>query len=286
MYETGNVDQDKTGRTYAIKAIPKTVYVGIDFLNTNPRQYSSKLHEEELIDFAVMEVEFTNSDFAKEITSGYADLDASEKNKFLQTSYLKDPEQIKPYNFYLAGFPGNVPTINRINMESLGSDLPKYRFNETPEQTKKYQPMRDRGTGLGNWAYLSTFGANQPKGIGDATLFLPYFYIVYHGKKYTPAGLTYAIANSNLVGGSSGSKVTNANGEIVSIHAIGYSENSSSVSFALKSEGFDQPAYRTYKTPAYDIIYGGKPGQKSSYYQAMQQIYKNKPDVKTDLFSS
>lgn len=285
-YQTGNVDSNSTWN-YAIKSIPKTVFLGIDFLNTKPNQFNKKLSDEELIDFGVFEVEFSSPEIAKEITSNYANWDQKDKNKFLKTSYLKDQKQINPYIFYLAGFPNAVPTINRISMGSTNSDLPAWRDGETPEQTKQYQPLRDRGSSLGYWEYLSTFGPNDHKGIGDATLFLPYFYITYHGVNYTPAGLTYALENSNLVGGSSGSKVTNQNNEIVSIHAIGYKdENTSSVSFALKSEGFDQPAYHSYKTPAYDIIYGGFPGQKNSYYQAMKKIYENKSkELNTDLFN-
>lgn len=283
VYETGNTKNTNSGRNFPIKAIPRTVFVGTDFLETNPKQYSKKLFDEELIDFAVIEVEFSSPKIAKEITSNYANWEEQEKNKFLQTSYLKDPSQIKPNIFYLAGFPGEIPTINRITMGSENSDLPDWREEDTQENRE----LRDRGSSLGNWEYLSTFEPNAPKGIGDATLFLPYFWIEYRGKKYTPAGLTYAIKNSNLVGGSSGSKVTNANGEIVSIHAIGYKdENTSSISFALKSEGFDQPEYKTYKTPAYDIIYGGFKGQKKSYYQAMQEIYKNKPGKITHLFNN
>nr|WP_307918789.1 hypothetical protein [Mycoplasmopsis bovis] len=40
-----------------------------------------------------------------------------------------------------------------------------------------------------------------------------------------------------------------------------------------------------YKLPAYDLIYGGAPGQKNSYRDALEKKYKkNGKQYKTNLF--
>ncbi|WP_238523089.1 Ig-specific serine endopeptidase MIP [Mycoplasma crocodyli] len=97
----------------------KTVYMGLNFLNSSPKDYlptDSKLKDtEEMIDFAVFEVDFTKFDLstvnvrtadvdtgrkytsaeelARDMTNGYAD-NKDAQISFLKNSYLKDYSKI------------------------------------------------------------------------------------------------------------------------------------------------------------------------------------------------
>ncbi|OYD26753.1 putative peptidase DUF31 [Mycoplasma testudineum] len=273
-YVTGNYNSSNQlvgGAPALLKSIPKTVYAGVDYLVDSPKNWNPSLYEE-MIDFAVIEVEFINSETAQEATSDYANLAPSEQNKFLQTPYLSDPNA-KNVNFYISGFPNGRPEINR-SVFGGNDGLKKYDTSlaqgELDSIVDNYQ-LGDKLTQ--SVTSYNTFELDSPKGIGDALLILPYFSTSYKGTPYTPWALVYSFSNSGLDGGSSGSKVTNENDEIVAIHALGSSSSESNLAFALKSNGYTHANYNGYVTPAYDIIMGGFQGQKTSYAQAMKELY-------------
>ncbi|WP_371246746.1 MIP family Ig-specific serine endopeptidase [Mycoplasmopsis agassizii] len=286
-YASGVVDREGVYQEgeQLLDGLPKIVYLGIDYLEDSPTNWNQNL-KEELIDFAVLEVKFKNEEIAKEATSNYATWSDKDQANFLDKDYLTKTNENKNLdlkdNFYMAGFPNGKPRINQEKIGETNSNLsaynPQWSQAELDEAIKKY----DLGDSFNENRAYSAFELDSQKGIGDILLNLPYLQLDYRDNLYTTWALTYSFSRSGLSGGSSGSKITNKDNQIVGIHSLGSSSAESNTAFALKSDGHAHDNYNGYVTPAYDIIYGGVQGQKTSYKSTMEKIFKGK-NIETDL---
>ncbi|PAK21634.1 hypothetical protein CJJ23_00635 [Mycoplasmopsis agassizii] len=269
------------------KSLPKVVYLGLDYLNTSPKNWNNDFLAEEAIDFAVFEVTFDNDEDAKNMTQLYA---GSESAKNIVASDLTDKSDLEN-EFYSAGFSSNgFYSVNpKINLPQY-NDYCKDCFKQVkthPEleyESDKYNEWLKEGNSLAIVPYLSS--NNENNGISDALLNIK-TQLSYRGNRYQFQGLTYALANTAMGNGSSGSLVTYKD-DPLAILFFNYFNTDIGLAFGLRSEGVVWDKIKNYQSPAYDIVNGNKnqyyKTQKSSYFSAIKKIANGQ--FKTKLFDS
>ncbi|MEA4162640.1 Ig-specific serine endopeptidase MIP [Mycoplasma sp. 4404] len=107
----------------------------------------------------------------------------------------------------------------------------------------------------------------------------------YTGDRYLSYGLGYSIGAWQPLFGASGSSVRTIDNEIVGINyatadSTGVSLTALTQAFRSEGETYDG-FYGKYKLEQYDLIYGGGENQRSSYREALQELY---PNIQTYLF--
>lgn len=107
-----------------------------------------------------------------------------------------------------------------------------------------------------------------------------------NGKKYFNYGLHIMPRSYVPYGGASGSSVRNKNNELIAVFHTANNSAKTGLAATFRSYGYDYKGlFGDYKLPAYDLIYGGAPGQKNSYRDALEKKYKkNGKQYKTNLF--
>nr|WP_307909088.1 hypothetical protein [Mycoplasmopsis bovis] len=107
-----------------------------------------------------------------------------------------------------------------------------------------------------------------------------------NGKKYFNYGLHIMPRSYVPYGGASGSSVRNKNNELIAVFHTANNSAKTGLVATFRSYGYDYKGlFGDYKLPAYDLIYGGAPGQKNSYRDALEKKYKkNGKQYKTNLF--
>ncbi len=107
-----------------------------------------------------------------------------------------------------------------------------------------------------------------------------------NGKKYFNYGLHLMPRSYVPMGGASGSSVRNKKNELIGVFHTANSSAKTGLAAVFRSFGYDYKGLLgSYKLPAYDLIYGGAPGQKNSYRQALEKKYQtNGKTYKTNLF--
>nr|WP_307935699.1 hypothetical protein [Mycoplasmopsis bovis] len=80
--------------------------------------------------------------------------------------------------------------------------------------------------------------------------------------------------------------VRNKNNELIAVFHTANNSAKTGLAATFRSYGYDYKGlFGDYKLPAYDLIYGGAPGQKNSYRDALEKKYKkNGKQYKTNLF--
>ncbi|WP_027121587.1 Ig-specific serine endopeptidase MIP [Mycoplasma leonicaptivi] len=146
-----------------------------------------------------------------------------------------------------------------------------------------------RGNHLSHSAILRTF--KDKPGIYDRFLNAPVVGEIYKskddGKPYYQSGLAYLYKGYAPGPGASGSSIRNQNNELVSLITTGYFGQGISSGLAIRSKGLDlKGLFGQYKLPQYDLIYGGGENQSKSFRESLKEIYKNKPNMKTNLFKN
>lgn len=275
--------------SYSDNPIVKTIFSGLDYLDSKPSDFNksdSWKDIEEFIDFAVLEIKFSSETIAKTITNDYANWNEAEKFKLPTSSLLHDDINRDSNNHYVLGFPGQ--------QNSHISNLTINKINATPSI------ISEGGTKLANTKIFSTFEdlKYMNKGIMDATLGMPWFKFPFlngqtdsinnlepKSSSYQVWGLSYILQNANLMPGASGSMVMNSDFESIGIQFAIDQSADYGISFSLVSEGYNYKGkYGWYNLPSYDLINGGKIGQKNSYKQSLAEIYSSKPKIRTHIF--
>ncbi|WP_337898274.1 Ig-specific serine endopeptidase MIP [Mesomycoplasma ovipneumoniae] len=290
----------------------RTIVIGTNALKSSPKDFSSqKVYQniEEVLDFAVVEVNFDNEAQAKKMTQDYYN-EAQQQNHYQgrEENFL-DPkvyEKIPPTDFYGFGWPSTQNESQRtLDRYENPTDFANRRFQVSPWFNKpealyfNNNPKDKRWEKGGEFAWTRSYRSfvNLP-GITDyfitnPTLTSSYFE-VYHAPNekgevsspYLISGQGFLIDNFASGGGVSGTSIRDSNEKIYGLQFA--SDNAASAAFvlALRSYGYDYKGYYgKYNLPSYDIIYGSK-NQFKSYFDAMLQLYGDKSDkkLKTNLF--
>ncbi|MGY6172111.1 MIP family Ig-specific serine endopeptidase [Candidatus Mycoplasma pogonae] len=260
----------------------KVVYMGYDFLKSKPHDFDSSLpaNEEEVLDFAVLEITFANQEEAKKWTGEYA-TKINSRFDFRRDSYIKKPNLRKSPDFYIAGYPRKIETTtlwtSKRPSEIMNSSI------QIPLDVQK------QGVPFSNSKYHSTIGGYM--GIMDQNIWPINIKLDVWGKKYIFSGLNYVFRHAALGGGSSGSRVVNEKGETFAVNYGDFSnglegiKNDAGLAIALKSERYLYSNLKDYYIQAYDIIFGSGEDQKSSYLDALKVVAKNNSNFETHLFS-
>ncbi|MDW2891965.1 Ig-specific serine endopeptidase MIP [Mesomycoplasma ovipneumoniae] len=290
----------------------RTIVIGTNALKSSPKDFSSqKVYQdiEEVLDFAVVEVNFDNETQAKKMTQDYYN-EAQQQNHYQgRDENFLDPkvyEKIPPTDFYGFGWPSTQNESQRtLDRYENPTDFANRRFQVSPWFNKpealyfNNNPEDKRWEKGGEFAWSRSYRSfvNLP-GITDyfitnPTLTSSYFEIQHAPNEkgdvsspYLISGQGFLIDNFASGGGVSGTSIRDSNEKIYGLQFA--SDNAASAAFvlALRSYGYDYKGYYgKYNLPSYDIIYGSK-NQFKSYFDAMLQLYGDKSNkkLKTNLF--
>ncbi len=273
---------------YINKPPAKTIFLGNDFLKTSPSQYSTNSFSdrEEYADFGVFELTFESSEQAQRVTNNYANWPKDQQFKYRETDLVSHPnhQTDKVYDF---GFP------------QIGLETPAIRNIATNTNQVLYDKgTSDKNQGLSESKNYNTW-TNKPGGKFDGFIAMPWFgyeYETYDNNKsnqsnyvvktkYATHGLIYAINNGNLAPGSSGGLTVDEDGYAIGVHFGSDNNAATGQSQAFYCEGYNYKGYYgDWNLPQYDLIRGGYPLQKNSYYDGLVKIYGKDPNFKTALF--
>lgn len=287
----------------------RTIVIGTNALKSSPKDFSDQeryKNMEEVLDFAVVEVNFDNEEQARKMTEDYYN-DAKLHYQGREENFLdkNEYEKILPTDFYGFGWPSTTNegenTLNRYEDPKLFAHR---RFNVSPWFNKPESLYFNNNPEDGRWKKGGEFAwsrsyrsfVNLP-GITDyfisnPTLTKSYFEIAKlpKGNKasspYLLSGQGFLIDNFASGGGVSGTSIRDGNQKIYGLQFASDKGASVAMVLALRSYGFDYKGYYgKYNLPAYDIIYGSK-NQFKSYFDAMLQLYGENTEkkLKTNLF--
>ncbi|BAC44101.1 hypothetical protein D8X55_02710 [Malacoplasma penetrans] len=261
----------------------KTVFQGYDFLSVSPSDSSinSYSNKEEYADFAVFELTFPDVETAKTTTNSYADWDESLKFKYHKEDLVKNPS-LKTEHVYEIGYP-------------LARSTETNAYRDISSNVNSVDAFAG-GYGLSKSVHYNTF--SNFSGAFDGLIAMPWFGYSYEyvdntqplisAKKstaYSTYGLIYAVTNGQMEGGSSGGLLVDDNGYALGIH-FGSDKNAAvGSSQAFYSSGYDYKGYYgNHNLPQYDLIRGGYPLQKNSYFDGLVKLYGKDSNFKTRLF--
>ncbi|MBG0730712.1 Ig-specific serine endopeptidase MIP [Mycoplasma sp. 'Moose RK'] len=312
------VNDDKINNNQSIPADAelnvRTIVFGSNVFEKKPGDFTSQEKYkdiQELLDFAIMEVTFDNEEQAKKITKDWYEDHKDQKSKDKSSTITSDSDLLNddqyqklPANqFYGLGFP--------LSEAELKTTLDEFK-NKNAWDTRKYSvsPYVNKDNELyfnqdteneklkngGDLAWSRSYRSfvNKP-GLTDIFISTPF---VSNGfiritkfdnskNQFTTVpylfwGLGTLLDNFTGGGGMSGTGIYKDN-KLYSLIFATDARASTAVSLNLRSYGNDYKGYYgSYNLPKYDLIYGSK-HQRKSYFQAMQQLYKDK-GVKTYLF--
>lgn len=264
----------------------KTIFTGNDFLTISPSDSSinSFSTKEECADFGVFELTFESEQQARETTNNYAEWNEDLKFKYYQEDLLKNPS-LQTDHVYEIGFPEDSNdggmSIRRVsaNMNAKDDTIDNY--------TNK---------GLSTSQHYNSFNRDK-KGIYDGMIAMPWFGYVYdwvdnndlnnplRTTSFSTYGLIYGVNNGCMRPGSSGGLTIDDNGYALGIHFSSDYNAATGSSQAFYSSGFDYKGYYgNHNIPQYDLIRGGYPKQKNSYYDGLVGWYGKDVNFKTRLF--
>ncbi|AFN65176.1 hypothetical protein WEN_01915 [Mycoplasma wenyonii str. Massachusetts] len=248
---------------------PRLFYVATNFLKEDE---SVGVKKENYRDFAILEIEFKDEDYARQVTDGFADkykVDSTDAiNVFakpLESRYSL--EDLKNYdeNLYNLGYPGSY-------MGKKEKFAHHDNFNEEALEAAKLAGDRY------NWYYDAgeqrTFGFLDAKRISRGEK-------KWAGKTKTRVGHFYMVREhkwQNLSPGSSGSMYTDKDGNMLGVKSVREaSESGGKHSFItpLRSDRINKGEKGTLLSPAYDLI-KGVDGQISSYKSQVETYVLNK----------
>lgn len=271
---------------YLEKTPVKTIFTGNDFLKTSPSDFSTNSYsnKEEYADFGVFEITFKSPEQAKETTNDYANWKEEDKFKYHKDDLVNNPS-LQTEKVYTVGFPED---------SSYGNG---YRVVASNVNQVEYDENRDKGNGLSKSIHYNSWSNRY--GMYDGLIGMPWFGYTYEWidnssddyntvKRSTPFstyGLIYGTNSGNMRAGSSGSLVVDENGYALGIHFASDNNAATGQAQAFYSGGFNYNGYYgNYILPQYDLIRGGYPDQKNSYYDGLVKMYGKDANFKTRLF--
>ncbi|EFF41252.1 Ig-specific serine endopeptidase MIP [Mycoplasmopsis alligatoris] len=281
LYSTNEESQFEKFSLKPFKA--RTVFLGIDFLNKDPKDFVSKNSKsnilKEYIDFGVIEITFDTSELAKKVTSNYA-LNKDEHISFLKNSFLKDYPTVEKGkstidDLYILGYPNTnsdaswdletdekekakKPESQRGVPRSLYTNKNKLLFNNFDKNWTEFKNGGGFSRGLGHRSFI-----DKP-GVFDSLLSQSKFgsyYFPYElpdnktkfkfeagndqeiNNLFVSMGLGYLVKNYSPASGSSGSSVRNGKNELVGIFSAGNNFSNEGIVQAFRSEGYDYKGY-------------------------------------------
>ncbi|MBG0730738.1 Ig-specific serine endopeptidase MIP [Mycoplasma sp. 'Moose RK'] len=290
----------------------RTIVIGSDMFNTKFSTYSKQPEFKDfgdLLDFAVIEINFSDEASAKKITGDFYEKMKSSNLKVVNLNPLQKNqyEKIEKTPFYVLGYGGTAgdPTVSTVDSNAdfeLRNDSVSPWTNKNFRLFSSTNPTDPLINGGSEFAWSRSFRSfvNLP-GLSDFLISAPVFeneYAKLHyfdqssnerkTKKYLNAGLGTIIDNFTATNGVSGSPVFLKNGEIYSLVYASNSTASASLTLNLRSYGQDYSGYYGgYNLPKYDLIYGDSSStatQKKSYWAALSSLYKSASNFKTSLF--
>ncbi|RAO94970.1 hypothetical protein DNK47_02205 [Mycoplasma wenyonii] len=240
---------------------PKLFYTPINFLNEDD---SLDVKAEQQRDFAIIEIEFTNEEIARQVTNDFA------------TKY--PIESTEALNFF-------APSLTE-----------KYTEEELNKSEEDFYHLGYAGAG-GQWQYTTTFNPNTGRGLrlSDDEQYLVsdkdkkrirglansnrVFSVSWEkGKVRSPAGSHYITKSDSwgyrLTGGASGGMIVDKDGNV-----LGLLEGSGQVGLQsfwvpLRQSKIEGKERGDLRSPKYDFILGVE-GQKNSYKAQVEKYKKN-----------
>ncbi|WP_033160141.1 MIP family Ig-specific serine endopeptidase [Mycoplasmoides alvi] len=274
---------------YLNKTPLKTIFTGNDFLTTSPKDDSTNSYSdrEEYADFGVFELTFENEQQARIATNDYYNWPENKKFKYHRDDLLNNPS-LRTNRVYELGYPqvqgGYTATRSvsiNLNKQSYNSGI-KDEPNGFSRSINYNTWINSEGTYDGHIA-MPFFGY-QYEWVDNSIEYLPNESSI---KKtpYSTYGLIYAIDNGNMAPGSSGALVVDENGYALGIHFSSDNNAATGSAQAFYCKGYDYKGYYgNYNLPQYDLIRGGYPKQKGSYYDGLVKLYGKDSNFKTRLF--
>ena len=276
---------------YYLKNPPaKTIFTGNDFLTTSPKDSSTNSFsdKEEYADFGVFELTFENEQQARQATNNYAEWEKDKQFKYRESDLINNPEN-RTSKVYDLGFPQDG------NKGSHASRTVSTNTNEVLYNNGETDPNQ----GLSKSQHYNTW--THTYGGFDGHIAMPWFGYDYEwvdnntsnsnsnnfSKKtrYATYGLIYGVNNGNMNAGSSGGLTVDENGYAIGVHFGSDNNAATGQSQAFYCGGYDYKGYYgNYNLPQYDLIRGGYPKQKNSYYDSLVKIYGKDSNFKTNLF--
>ncbi|WP_036429421.1 Ig-specific serine endopeptidase MIP [[Mycoplasma] collis] len=257
-------------------------------------------------------------ELAKLVTNDYYN-NKDKHIKFLAKTYLEDYSQIqdKIYtneqnqnynenhdNLFVVGYPradedyflDQYKDSAQLEKEKASyslwtnADYRLYEQSQEDENSLSKDAENKKKNSNNNLSYNIGYRSFIDKpGISDLFISVPknrnFLYEHNDGNSYLASGLNYVIRQYSPFGGASGSSVRNQNNELVGIYHTSANQTAKTgLATAFRSNGYNYDGlFGTYNLPQYDLIYGGGKDQKSSYREALKELYKNS-DFKTNLF--
>ncbi|GCE63888.1 hypothetical protein MHSWG343_08950 [Candidatus Mycoplasma haematohominis] len=247
----------------------KLFYVPTNFLGLNPHDlgYSHK-KQNYFKDFAVLKIDFKDERTAQLITRDFYNKYDKEKvtkgNKSLnffaeEIAARKTAEEIKKerMNYFIAGYPRNAPNEYR----SYGN----------------FSPDKKKGTYL-SYSWYSYYHAKNESsqqiigyydvGKEHSDIYINSGAWIWDEEHFHPWGYYYALSHTGLGKGSSGSLVTDEEGNVLGLNSR--SDVLTSFIEPIRSKGVYKDGKIIY--PRYDLIEGAT-GQLSSYKSQVTKYY-------------
>lgn len=268
----------------------KTIFTGNDFLTTSPKDSSTNSfsNNEEYADFGVFELTFENEQQARQATNNYAEWEKDKQFKYRESDLINNPEN-QTSKVYDLGFP-QVGNSGSHASRTVSTNTNKVLYD---------QGKTDPNQGLSKSQHYNTW--THTYGGFDGHIAMPWFGYDYEwvdnntsnsnpnnfSKKtrYATYGLIYGVNNGNMNAGSSGGLTIDENGYAIGVHFGSDNNAATGQSQAFYCGGYDYKGYYgNYNLPQYDLIRGGYPKQKNSYYDSLVKIYGKDPNFKTNLF--
>lgn len=281
-----DVAKDGRWKGYYPETTPlKTIFSGNDFLKISPSDSSTNPYsnKEEYADFGVFELTFDSPQQAQETTNNYANWDEELKFKYYQEDLLKNPSLQTDYVYDLG-----YPEVESGTMATrvVATNINKY------DNVQNYQ-----NKGLSTSVHYNSFD-REKLGMFDGIIAMPWFGYSYEWidnnatgydyektTSFSTYGLIYGVNNGNMRGGSSGGLTLDDNGYALGVHFASDNNAATGSSQAFYCSGYDYKGYYgNHNLPQYDLIRGGYPLQKNSYYDGLVAWYGNDANFKTRLF--
>lgn len=253
------IDGDKGAIATRKMKEPKLFYVAIDFLEADPEM---DVTEKNYKDFAVLEIEFTDPNYAKLVTDNFAEkypIESTEAiNVFDQPLLEKHSEagvSKLDKNFYSLAYP--VQEGKKFDYE--------ISWNEEEAEGSKLS--------LDPYGIYHYSGEQKLNGhvnshrMGTTT---------WNGIERKNVGHYYFVKGFPMKGGSSGGLYIDEDGNVLGIKSRVEDGTWNSIHSFIEPLRSNRIVTSAFKTPAYDLIMGGAKGQKSSY---KEQVIKYKKDT-------
>lgn len=238
---------------------PKLFYTSIDLWEANP---SLNIPRNNYKDFAVLEIEFIDEEYAKKVTGNFAEkypISATNAlNIFsgpLDSRYSWEEIDKLNENFYNLAYPSKPKVFNKYNYTVAFDEEKAEAFKLSNDPKNWYKTTNKKLNG-----HVASKGLWEFKWNGKEKVDIGHHYLLKIDKEL------------RMGVGASGSLYADKEGNVLGIHGGGEFWGEHSFVIPLRSNGISLEG--TIQTPKYDLILGSK-GQTSSYREQIEKYNKN-----------